>query len=66
MAIIKCSECGKEISDKEIKCNNCKKESIVPFLKKTGIVFTLSFILLIISFNFLQATLEENSNFEYE
>lgn len=66
MALIKCSECGKEISDKEIKCNNCKKESIVPFLKKTGIVFTLSFILLIISFNFLQATLEKNSNFEYE
>lgn len=39
MALIKCPECGKEISDKSDKCVNCgyplKTEDIDPYVWKT-------------------------------
>ena len=56
MALIKCSECGKEISDKAMECIHCgnkvnvKKDSIKKQIKKTNkkSIFIIGGILLVL------------------
>ena len=45
MAMIKCPECGKEVSDKSFKCVNCGFVLNKPKRGITGIIFKSLFIL---------------------
>lgn len=45
MAMIKCPECGKEVSDKTYKCPNCGVVINKPKRGVTGVIFKTIFIL---------------------
>ena len=66
MGVIKCSECGREVNEKELKCNNCnsKKGSFLSFLLKCVVVFVFGLILLIIGTNSLKTIFEEQFLYE--
>ena len=65
MSLIKCRECGKEISDKAKKCNGCGAPIKIKIIKKKH-RFILAFILVITLYIVFTVTAVIFSNFNYE
>ena len=67
MALIKCSECGKEISDKAKICVNCGKKIQQNYFKKIMlaiIVLAVLFILFIFTMNYLNSNSNNDNYYE--
>lgn len=69
MALIKCSECGKEISDKAKKCPHCGYDYNKSKIHKNSIIVIVIIIILTISFLIIfqsNITLQENGVYSNE
>lgn len=69
MALIKCSECGKEISDKAKKCPYCGYDYNKSKIHKNSIIVIVIIIILTISFLIIfqsNITLQENGVYSNE
>lgn len=69
MALIKCSECGKEISDKAVSCPHCgapvgtSKASIKPQKKKGGkLKYILIIIFIVLAFSIFGGDKEQKAD----